>query len=116
MSAIESPTNIHCWPKLPDELKLEVLEYVVKEDSTLLNKESYEKFFLSIVAIKNRDFVSMVLEVCHKRCTFYIEVQTSKPKIPSAQLASKIRHLRVTAPECNTYPQIGETILNPLYS
>jgi hypothetical protein len=99
MSAIKSPTTLHCWPKLPDELKFEVLVYILQERSTLLfpDNERYDKFFLSIIAIENRDFVSMALDVCHELCTFFIEVQNSKPKISRSQLASKIRHLRITA-------------------
>jgi hypothetical protein len=59
----------------------------VKEDSTFFDRESFEKFFLSIMAIKTRDFVSVALDVCHKRCTFSIEVWTSKPEIPSQSFA-----------------------------
>jgi hypothetical protein len=113
--AWKNTKTFHNWTKLPHELKLMVLAHYLPE-STVFQHTTFKRFLRNLLATKNREFVSLVLDTCFKCCTFSLDIGvTSLPGlvVPSPQIASKIRHLEINARECLEFDTIDHMLVNP---
>ncbi|XP_014560594.1 hypothetical protein COCVIDRAFT_23226 [Bipolaris victoriae FI3] len=106
-----APTTFHDWPQLPNELKLEVLSYLLtftggidiyrgtpSYDSSM--EDSHQKrlndHLFPLIATRNRNMALLAQEAYYKRNVFIVhfllhfDCTTSWPK---ASCARKIRHM-----------------------
>ena len=124
------PTTFHDWPRLPDELKVEILSHALtfyqrvssihhtavhRLTGEYSHEESLREHLYALIGTRNRHVVALAQEVYYKNNTFLISLDTryvaAKLSYPKAPIARMIRHLEVdfNLGSCS----IGDTLLEP---
>jgi hypothetical protein len=92
-----APTTFHPWPRLPEELKLEVLSHhLTFADDICDHRQTtlLENTLGSLIASGNRHLTSIAEEVYYKTNRFKIEIDWELYR-PKPRTAAMIRHLHV---------------------